>query len=367
MEERRDDPGMGARDDDLGALGRHLHFGDIDTGAVALPIIFPGNLLPVRKESLCATQVDNEIAPLEAAHDPVDQLPDAILELVEDPFALSFANLLDDYLFGGLSGDPAEVTGFHLHAERITDFDLGVDLPSFLQIDLLVGVLNLVDHGDELEDLYLAKLVIVVRLEIAGIAVLLVGRGKHRRLKGFNQDGTIDTLVLDDLVDDMVEIYYHPITPFCHLSGGRSFASLQYFHFVILYVATRHDQHLELRVEMCLFYSFECELDDATPFVALAQPYQARLQAEEFAEEGLAHMSTVVGIDLVMHLDLYTLSDEPMEILRLFEGAVKPRRGNLQTICRGDHVFDLKRYIDFSAEIRAVVQSDPTLLVDEEA
>ena len=113
----------------------------------------------------------------------------------------------------GLGGNAAEVAGIQLHPQGVADLDLGVDFAGLLEIDLLVGVLDLLDHGNEFENLDLAQLIVEMGLEVAGIAIFLVGRGEDRRLERLHQHAAVDPFVLDHLVDDMVQVHQHAPVP----------------------------------------------------------------------------------------------------------------------------------------------------------
>ncbi len=144
---------MGAREDDLRPLGGHLDFGNIGAHPVRLAIVLTRNLLTVRQQCFGATEVDDQVAPLVTPDDSVDHFADPVFKLIVDPFALGFTDLLNNHLLGGLGSNPAEAASLHHHPEGVADFDFGVDFTRLFDIDLLVGVNNLVDHGDELEDL----------------------------------------------------------------------------------------------------------------------------------------------------------------------------------------------------------------------
>src|SRR5438270_284738 len=216
------------------ALAQHVEHEGLYpvAGAVALA----RRLLPNRQDRLGASQVDDDVAALEAQGDSRDDLPLAVLVVVEDVLALGIPGALDDHLLGGLGSDPAEslpvglepqdvavalvldprlllVLGpvEDLEQELIADFRLDPLLARLLQRDL-VHRLDRILHLDALDDRqrleYLHHLLVLVvgRLDGAVLAeVLLRGLGDGV-LQRVDQDGTLDALVLRHLVEDHVQV-----------------------------------------------------------------------------------------------------------------------------------------------------------------
>ena len=129
---------MGTRQDNLWSLGRQFHFGNIGTDPIRLTVVFPWHLFTTRQQGLSAAQVNNQIATFIATDNAVNHFTDAITELVVNPFALSLTNLLNNDLLGHLSSDTAEGTGFHHHAEGVTNFNIRIDFPRFADIDFFI-------------------------------------------------------------------------------------------------------------------------------------------------------------------------------------------------------------------------------------
>ncbi len=75
--------------------------------AVAEGLARQGLIAP--NDGFAAPEVDNDIAVFDTLDDAVDDLADAVLELIVLPLALGVANLLDDHLLGVLGGDAAEI------------------------------------------------------------------------------------------------------------------------------------------------------------------------------------------------------------------------------------------------------------------
>ena len=74
-----------------------------------------------------------------------------------------------------------------------------------LQVDLAIGILHLVHHGNELEQFNLADLFVVVGFQIARVAEFLVGGSQDSLFERLQNDPLLDPLLLDDLVDGMLE------------------------------------------------------------------------------------------------------------------------------------------------------------------
>ena len=117
------------------------------------------NLLLFGQDRLGAAEVDDHVLALEALHDTRDDFALAILELVEDLFALGVADVLDEVLLGRLRRDPAHRGGVELDQDFVADLGLGIVLGARLvDVGLGRGVGDLVDHGLDLEQLDFAEL-----------------------------------------------------------------------------------------------------------------------------------------------------------------------------------------------------------------
>ena len=75
--------------------------------------------------------------------------------------------------------------------------------------DLVLGILDLLDDGLDLEQLDLADLGVELRLDLLLVAEGLLGRRQHRLLEGLDDDLAVDALLLAHLLDDAVEIRQH--------------------------------------------------------------------------------------------------------------------------------------------------------------
>ena len=100
---------MGARQEDLRAARLLAHVEDVGAHAVAVAEALARQQLVAAQHRLGAAEIDDDVAELDALDEAVDDLADAVLELVVLPLALGVAHLLDDHLLGGLRGDAAEI------------------------------------------------------------------------------------------------------------------------------------------------------------------------------------------------------------------------------------------------------------------
>src|SRR5690606_23186183 len=133
LEEPLDEPGMGAADDDLGALRGLADLDDVglEPGAGLGPLV--GHLLGLGQERFDATEVEQRVAPVALLDDAGDDvaLPAGVLLVLQ--LALGLADALHHDLLGGLGRDAPEVGG--------GDVELGAD-----RLALLVEVLG--EHPD---------------------------------------------------------------------------------------------------------------------------------------------------------------------------------------------------------------------------
>ena len=100
---------MGARQEDLRPARLLAHVVDIGAHAVAIAEALARDQFVAPQQRLGAAEFHHQVAVLGALHHAVDDLADAVLELVVLPLALVFAHALHDHLLGGLRGDAAEI------------------------------------------------------------------------------------------------------------------------------------------------------------------------------------------------------------------------------------------------------------------
>src|SRR5262249_33192215 len=91
---------IGARQHDLRPLRAAVDALDDGADPLARRVALRARLLLARQHRLDATDLDDQVAALEALHGAVDDLADPLVVLGEDVLALGFANLLEDHLLG---------------------------------------------------------------------------------------------------------------------------------------------------------------------------------------------------------------------------------------------------------------------------
>ena len=169
--------------------------------AIALAIALVRNLLLFGQDRLGAAEVDDHVLALEALHDTGDDLAPAILELVENLFALGVADVLDEVLLGGLRRDPAHRRGVELDQDFVADLGLGIvswRAPHPRGLGLRVG--DLVDHRLDLEEFDFAELGIVSATRYCGLAERAARRRMHHLLVRADHDRLIDSFFLGNLL-----------------------------------------------------------------------------------------------------------------------------------------------------------------------
>ena len=119
---------MGARQEDLRAAHFLAHVVDIGAYALALAEAFARQQLVAAQDRLGAAEIDDDVAELDAFDEAVDDLADAVLELVVLALPLGVAHALHDHLLGGLRGDAAEIDRRQRIGEEIADLGFGIEL-----------------------------------------------------------------------------------------------------------------------------------------------------------------------------------------------------------------------------------------------
>ena len=143
------------------------------------------------------------------------QLALAVLELVEDDLALDVPHPLHDVLLGRLGGDAAEHRGVDFHQQLVAQLHVRIQrFAGLVEIDLEIGVGDVVHHHLGLENLDLPDIGVVLSLEGPLRSERLLGRRHHGRLDGFDEDLLVDALFLRHLLDDSNQILLHlyPLT-----------------------------------------------------------------------------------------------------------------------------------------------------------
>ncbi len=102
---------MGARQENLRPALLAADVVDVGADAVAVAEGLTRDELVAAHDALAAAEIDDDVAVLDALDLAIDDLADAVLELLVLAVALRVAHLLDDDLLGGLRRDAAEVHG----------------------------------------------------------------------------------------------------------------------------------------------------------------------------------------------------------------------------------------------------------------
>ena len=165
--------GMRSRQQHLGTAGLVQDVQHQRANSVPAPVALLGDLLADRHHRFGVTEVDDNVAPVDPLNDAVQNFSLAVDKIGEDGIFLGVFHLLNDDLFGGLSGDAPEVVGIHFGAEAVADFAFGIELAALLQADLQCRLGDDIDDVLELKHFDFAGIVVVMDFDIDFIAELL--------------------------------------------------------------------------------------------------------------------------------------------------------------------------------------------------
>ena len=164
-------------------------------------------------DGLAAAEVDDDVAVFDALDGAVDDLADAVLELVELAVALGFAHLLHDHLLGTLRADAPEVDRVDLLLDDVAGLDAGPFLERVGQLDLALRKLELfavvLQHRPASERLITAGLAIDRHPDVGLIAVLLLGSRSQRGFERLVDDVLVDTLLVGDHIGHQQNVLVH--------------------------------------------------------------------------------------------------------------------------------------------------------------
>src|SRR5208283_3934756 len=204
----------GARQHDRKPLLRQVNVEDQRADAIALAIALVRNLFLLGQDGLGASEVHDHVLALEALHDSRHDFLLAILELVENLFALGVANMLDEILLGRLRRDSAHRGGVELDQYFVADFRLGIVFRARLgHVGLSRRVRDLLDNSLYLEQLDFAEFRIEPRLDIAVRPERAPRRRMHHLLDRVDNDRLVDAFFLAYLLDYPVQIDLHSASP----------------------------------------------------------------------------------------------------------------------------------------------------------
>ena len=232
LEQRLDQLGVAAREDDLRPLGAGADVGDHRLDAGALLVALAVDLLLPGQERLDLAEVDEHVVAVAGLlDDPGDDLADAVDVLVVHHLALRLADPLQDHLLGGLRRDAAEVVRRHVLAlhqlvGNLRPVDVEVVVVQervVLLVRLLLDPLELVERplaglveqpalevGGKLDrvDAVVARVVELDRGMPRGARRLLVGR-KEGVLERREQRFRVDALLALDLPNRLNDLLAH--------------------------------------------------------------------------------------------------------------------------------------------------------------
>ena len=135
-EELRHELRMRARQEDLRAALLAPHVIDIGAHAVAVAEGLARDQLVAADDRLAAPEIDDDVAVFDALHRAVDDLADAVLEVLVLPVALGLAHLLHDDLLGRLRGDAAVIERRQRLGDVVADLRRGIAQARVLDRDL---------------------------------------------------------------------------------------------------------------------------------------------------------------------------------------------------------------------------------------
>ena len=215
---------MGARQEDLRAALFAPDVVDIGADAVAVAHGFARDHLVAADDAFSAAEIDDHIAVFDPLDGAIDDFADAILELVELPVTLGFANLLDDHLLGGLRGDTAEIHRRQRIGDEVAELGVGVAVPRKFQRNLRAVVLGLLDNLQEALQADFAGLGIDVGADVGFRTIA----GARRLLDGVGHGGQHDFAV-DDLFACHSICNLQKLKPVCTHCHCRSSPSVERF------------------------------------------------------------------------------------------------------------------------------------------
>ena len=194
---------MGARQEDLRPARLLAHVVDIGAHPLALAEALARQQFVAPQHRLGAAEIDDDIAELDPLDEAVDDLADAVLELVVLPLALGVAHLLHDDLLRGLRRDAAEIDRRQRVGDEIADLGLGVEPLRRGERHLRRLVLDRVDDLAEAQQADLAVAPVDLGADVVFLAVFRAPGlldGLLHRLQDFV---LVDALVAGDRVGDL--------------------------------------------------------------------------------------------------------------------------------------------------------------------
>src|SRR5918993_537804 len=198
--------GVGARQENLRTAGLAADSEDQRADAVADTDHLARDLLVAADDALGAAEVDDDVAELDPLDDAGDDFVGAVLEFFILALALGVADLLEDDLLGGLSGDAAELDRGQRVDDEVADAGTLLQLLSALFVDLLEMILRLLDDFENSPQAQVARLAVELGADVVLGAVAGAGGTLDRVLHRLNDDAAVDQLLACDGVRDREQL-----------------------------------------------------------------------------------------------------------------------------------------------------------------
>ena len=161
-----------AAHDDLRSAKRPTDLEHHDLARLPREVPFVRSLLGARQDRRRpAVELHDRRAGVEVADLGVDDVALAVGVLGEDLIALGFAERLLDHLLCRLGADPSERGGGLLERDHVAELSVRLDLFRRVELDLDLGILDLLDDGLEQEHLEGAGLDVDLDVDVLFIAV----------------------------------------------------------------------------------------------------------------------------------------------------------------------------------------------------
>lgn len=172
---------MGPGYEDLGAFRRLTYFDDVAFDALAYGVGFGRNLFRRRQDRFGFPEIDIDALIFDTLDDSCNDVIHAVGKFIIDDIAFGFTQALNHDLFGGLSGDAAEVGRCDIDVDDVADFIAGIDEPCLIKRNFDVFIFDVIDDGLGSLDLIVPSRTVQGNFcRRIGIGLFFVGR---------NQDG----------------------------------------------------------------------------------------------------------------------------------------------------------------------------------
>ena len=194
---------MGAAEEDLRALGFGRHLVEVGADAVAGVEVLARDAVIAADDAFGLAEIDDDVAVFDALHRAVDDLADAVLEVVVLAVTFGFADLAGDDLFCRLSGDASEFEGRQFFSELIADFGVRIHFLGVFEGQLRNRVLDGLDDGLDAPETGLARVRIDLGADVVLEAVARAGGLLDRLFHRLKHDALVDVLLSRDRVGDL--------------------------------------------------------------------------------------------------------------------------------------------------------------------